>query len=242
MLRNLSGLKGDTIKTAEGEVGKVRDVYFDDSDWVVRYFVVSAEPWLGRQQVLLSPEAVSETDTHAHSLKANLSMEEIRNSPSVSEELPVSRQAQRKLAEHYGWAVHWNPHGTPTMAGFKHAEKHAAAPGGNSGNSAVRSAKEVTGYGIMAIDGSIGHVEDFIFDESWNIRYVAVDTRNWLPRRKVLIAPHWIELVSWAERIVCVELSQKTIRQSPEYDPTAPINREYETKLYDYYGRPKYWA
>ena len=57
----------------------------------------------------------------------------------------------------------------------------------------LRSANKVTGYRIGATDGDIGHVEDFIIDdETWEIRYMVVDTQNWWPGKKVLVAPQWI--------------------------------------------------
>jgi hypothetical protein len=105
----------------------------------------------------------------------------------------------------------------------------------------LRSAAHVTGYHIEATDGEIGHVEDFIIDdETWEIRYIVVDTRNWLPGKKVLIAPRWIDRVSWNDSKVYVSLSREAIGNAPEYHPDT-LNREYEGKLHDHYNRPKYW-
>ncbi|HEY5074033.1 MAG TPA: hypothetical protein VII34_05000 [Pyrinomonadaceae bacterium] len=99
------------------------------------------------------------------------------------------------------------------------------------------------GYYIGAKDGDIGHVQDFIIDDqTWAIRYMVIDTINWWPAKKVVIAPQWIERVSWAQSRVYVDLTRESIKQAPEYDATAIVNREYEDSLYDYYGRPKYWA
>ena len=98
------------------------------------------------------------------------------------------------------------------------------------------------GYKIHAEEGQIGHVEDFIVHEDdWAIRYMVVDTRNWLPGRKVIIPPDWIKDISWMDSEVLVDVSKEVVKESPEFDPAAPVNREYETRLYDYYGRPKYW-
>jgi len=106
----------------------------------------------------------------------------------------------------------------------------------------LRSTNELLGYDIEATDGEIGHVEDFIADEeSWIIHYMVVDTRDWLPGKKVLVSPLWVDYISWAGSRVHVDLTRKMIKDSPEFDPKAPVNREYEERLYDYYGRPKYW-
>jgi len=110
------------------------------------------------------------------------------------------------------------------------------------GDNHLRSVNEVRGYRIQATDNEIGHVEDFIMDdESWAIRYMVVDTLNWLPGRKVLVSPMWITTISWTDRKVAVGMNREQIKDCPEYDPAIPVNREYEEQLYDFYGRPKYW-
>jgi len=106
----------------------------------------------------------------------------------------------------------------------------------------LRSERQVLGYRIQARDGEIGRVDDFVLDdEEWNFRYLVVNTRNWLPGRKVLVAPLWAEKIRWTEHSVFLDLTRQEVRDSPEYDPGAPVNRRYEERLYDFYGRPKYW-
>jgi hypothetical protein len=110
------------------------------------------------------------------------------------------------------------------------------------GDPHLQSANEVINYYIEAKDGDIGHVEDFIVeDQTWVIRYMVVDTRNWLPGKKVLVSPQWIKEVSWANARVYVDLLRDTIKNSPEYDPVVPLSREYEHRLYEHYDRQKYW-
>jgi uncharacterized protein YrrD len=106
----------------------------------------------------------------------------------------------------------------------------------------LRSAREVIGYDIQALDGEIGHVEDFLVDDrTWAIRYLIVDTRNWLPGKKVVVAPEWVEEVSWSDSKVVVSLTREQIEHAPEYDPSRPLEREHELRLYEHYGRPTYW-
>jgi hypothetical protein len=121
-------------------------------------------------------------------------------------------------------------------------EEAACKSSENSKDSHLRSTDEVNGYFIEAIDGEIGHVAGFVIDdETWAIRYLEVATRDWLPGKKVLVPPSWIESVSWADSKVSVELDRETIKSSPEYDESAPITRGYEDQLYRHYGRPPYW-
>ncbi len=100
----------------------------------------------------------------------------------------------------------------------------------------------MTGTG-QATDGQIGHVEDFIIDdETWAIRYLIIDTQNWLPGKKVLLSPRWIESVSWDESKVFVSISRKAVEQSPEYTEESLLTREYETGLHKHYNRQGYWV
>ncbi len=110
------------------------------------------------------------------------------------------------------------------------------------GDPHLRSTKEVAGYRIGAADGEVGHVEDFVVDdEEWAIRYLGVDTRNWLPGKKVLVSPRWVSEVSWTRREVYTDLESSEIKSAPEWDPDAPIDYEYEIRLHEHYGRPPYW-
>ena len=106
----------------------------------------------------------------------------------------------------------------------------------------LRSTHDVRGYHIQAADGEIGHVEDFMIDdETWAIRYLIVDTRNWWPGKKVLISPQWIERVSWSDLKVFANLSREAVRQSPEYQTESLPTRDYEIGLHLHYDRLGYW-
>ena len=106
----------------------------------------------------------------------------------------------------------------------------------------LRSARDVTGYYIEATDGDLGHVEDFLVeDATWAIRYMIVDTRNWWPGRKVLVSPAWISGVSWTDSKVRVDLSRAQIESAPQYDPSQPLAREHEERLYEHLDRRRYW-
>jgi hypothetical protein len=153
------------------------------------------------------------------------------------------------LHTYYGWTPYWRG-GLPTFGlGAAAAAETIAGElqqkdeeDEQESDPHLRSTREVIGYHIQARDGEIGHVEDLIVeDETWFIRYLVIDTRNWLPGRKVLVAPAWAEQISWIHRKVYLDLGRESIKNSPEFDPSIPVNREYEVQLYDFYGRPYYW-
>jgi hypothetical protein len=176
-------------------------------------------------------------------------MEQVEHSPHISTDEPVSRQIETDLHTYYGWTPYWRrglpPFGLGAAAAAEtlaRAAKEKDEKDEQKGDPHLRSTREVIGYHIQARDGEIGHVEDFVIDdEAWFIRYLVIDTRNWLPGRKVTLAPTWAEQVSWFERKVHVDLNRETVKNSPEFVPSMPVNREYEVRLYDYYGRPYYW-
>jgi len=106
----------------------------------------------------------------------------------------------------------------------------------------LRGMYAMTGCHIHAADGEFGHVEDFVIDdESWKIRYLIIDTRNWWPGKRVLMSPQWVERVNWTEAKISVALPREMIEQAPAYTADAPITREYETALYRYYQHERYW-
>jgi hypothetical protein len=191
-------------------------------------------------------------------IPVDLTRDQVKSSPDINTELPVTRDQEAALHRYYDWPPYWG--GIPATAGTSDALAYwptpiaadqipsAQAAGGTAvearpADHHVRSTKEISGYHIRATDGDIGHVHDFVVDDgAWTVRYLIIDTRNWIPGRKVLIATDWVEGIHWNDRKVEVGLTKEGVKSSPEFDPEAPVNRRYEETLYDYYGRPKYWS
>ena len=113
---------------------------------------------------------------------------------------------------------------------------------GDSDDPHLRSTKDVDGHAIEALDGEVGHVEDFVIDdEDWTIRYLIVGTRNWWPGKRVLIATRSVDRISWADSTVYLRLKRETIQRSPEYSEGLLISRDYEAKLHRHYDLEGYW-
>jgi len=251
MFMNTKHLKGVVIRATDGDIGTVDQAYFDDVTWAIRYLTVDTGGWLGGRQVLISPISVVRTDWQANWLNVALTKEQVETSPDIDTHQPVSRQHEAAFLQHYGYPCYWEdpylwapalyPMGLAIPPDFSR-EATADKIGKQATDSHLRSTKAVTGYYIETTDGPIGHVDGFLVDdEAWAIRYVEVATRNWWPGKKVLVAPAWIERVSWAESSVYASLSREVIKNGPEYVESMPITREYENRLYRHYGRPPYW-
>jgi hypothetical protein len=249
MLRSIKDLYGYRILGKDGDIGWVHDFLFDDHAWTIRYLVVDVGTFLPGRKVLVIPAALGKPQWKTNSFPVKLSKEKIKNSPDLDVDRPVSRQHEAEIHKYFGWGPYWllgGPHGIDAISTYhpnlKKEKGKILSPAKKEGDPFLRSTKKVTGYRIQATDGDIGHAEEFIADDShWSIRYMVVDTRNWLPGRKVLVSPFWIENISWEDSKVYVDLSKEKIKESPRYDASAPVNRKYEERLYDYYGRPKYW-
>jgi hypothetical protein len=240
MLLSASNLLRSRLAARDGEMGRVRDFLFDDRTWAVRYLVADTGTWLPDRQVLIAPSALGQPEPDVDSVHVNLTRDQIKDGPPLALDAPVSAQMEIDLHSYYGWPPYW---ARPEAHGRDSLGRPAGVDDPTVGDSSLRSLQEVKGYDIQATDGAIGHVEDAILEvEDWWLRYMVVDTRNWLPGRKVLISPEWIRSIRWADGNVHVEMTRDRIQASPEYDPALPVNRAYEEKLYDFYGRPRYWA
>jgi uncharacterized protein YrrD len=246
MLNKSKTLEGHKLDGLDGQIGNVKEFYFDDRHWAVRYLVANTGSWLAGRQVLISPYAlVAVTGTEQH-IAINLTKKQIEDSPSLDSDKPVSRQFEIEYNGCYGWPMYW---GGPGMWGASpslvrdHGPWKKTQPAKKGSDAHLRSTREVRGYNVQATDGEIGHVEDFIIeDETWAIRYLIINTHNWWPGKKVLISPQWIESVSWGEKKVFVNLSRETIKHSPEYSEDALLTRDYESGLHRHYQRHTYWV
>lgn len=242
MLRNLKQMQGRSLRARDGNVGEVKDVYFDDQSWTVRYLVVATGSWLKDRDVLIAPRALQPLSDQPDIVPVDLTIEQVRSSPPVDTRQPVSRQHEEALHQHYGWPVYWSPGPTtsplpiPPATTSETVTTGVDAPVVRQTDPSLRSARETLGYHIEANDGKIGHVEEFLFDDvAWVVRYLVVDTRNWLPGKKVIVAPQWIDAVDWARKSVVVSLSRASIKESPAYDPSAPWDPTYGTLLEGHY-------
>jgi hypothetical protein len=240
MLRNASEILGYQLLATDGDIGRCYDFLFDDQQWTIRYMVADTAKWLPGRKVLISPLSLGPPLWADKKLPVALKKEEIESSPHLDKDAPVSRRYEIQWADYYRYPHYW---GLETIWGIRHYDvprKQAADQDETTEqDNQLRSVKEVRDYNINAIDGAIGHVEDFIVDDTnWTLRYLAIDTRNWLPGRKVLIAPAWVAAIRWADRDVDVRMNKSAIENSPAYDPHQPVNLAYEARLYDYYGRP----
>jgi hypothetical protein len=245
MLSTVKTLKGHKLESLDGEIGRAKEFYFDDQYWTIRYLVADTGNWLSGRKVLISPYALESINQEDHHIVVDLTKKQIESSPSLDSDQPISRQFEDNYYGYYGWPMYWGgPYAWGQYPVLMRDQEQWSDPkhGEKAWDPHLRSTHEVSGYRLHAADGEIGHVEDFIIDdETWAIRYLIVSTRNWWPGNQVLIAPQWIERVSYSESKVFINLTRETIKASPAYSEKSLLTRDYETELYRTYDRPGYW-
>lgn len=214
MLRPATNLENLRIRASDGHIGQVHDWLFDERNWLVRYLVADTATWLPGRRVLIPTSSVGKVDQQSEDMPVEMTQQEIKESPSIAEDEPVSLKLEKRLNEHYGWPAFG---GGGSVA--QPAEDQNQEPG-----TTLRSVREVRGYELHGIDGDLGIVHDFLIDDdTWTIEQIVVDTRKWLPGKKVLAAPQLVEGMSWKGKTVHLDLFRENIVKRPDYDPARPV-------------------
>jgi hypothetical protein len=226
--RLVNGLRRDTVVAVDGPLGTLDDLYIDDRDWTVRYFVVDTGDRLPGHRVFIAPGAVESEKISDAGIPVALDSEQVRGAPGVETDLPVSRRLEQACADYYGcpryggslslWGAASVPPGAHPGKAVHTGEpaRKLASAERAAQESHLRSGLELVGYGILARDGTAGHVEDFLVDDrGWAITDMVVDTRDWLPAKRVLVSPDAVDSIDGARRAVLVRLSRNEIAHSP---------------------------
>jgi hypothetical protein len=242
-------LKGYALKATDGRIGDVSDFLFDDATWKIRWLVIDTGFWLPGRKVLVHPSAITGADHPIRELAVDLTKVQVKASPDIEQDAPVSRAMESSLYDHYGWDPIWGGgfYGVGAMATPLSARPYfggtamlgADHAGGrlDDADPHLRSIASVTGYHIHATDGPIGHLENILVEVGdWTVRYLVVDTRNWWAGQQVLIAPPAVQEIVWPDRRIRLNLSRDKIRTSPPWDPAMVIDPAYDARLQSHYG------
>lgn len=233
MLRSIKQLYGNKLGASDGEIGHVKDFYFDDQNWAIRYLVADTGSWLAGRQVLISPHSLGRLVQVEKVLRVNLARKQIEQSPSIESHKPVSRQYEEEYYRYYGWPYYWRGDALWGMSGFPILELPAKPLSINSSSTIgpqqepadphLRSTQAMNGYHIRAGDETIGHVCNFMMDsQSWAIRQLVIKTGHRLSGKEALIETKNVDRISYDESTVFIHLSRESVEQSSEHD-LAPV-------------------
>jgi len=228
MLQNIKDLYDDKLAASDGPIGHVKDFYFDDKSWVIRYLVADTGSWLTGRLVLISPHAFGALDAKGKLLHVNLAKAQIEKSPSIESHKPVSRQYEEEYHRYYGWPYYWEGDGLwggmrdfPILElppKFASVEPPAATgPKTERADAHLRSTQAVNGYSLQATDGFAGHVCDFMMDDkSWAIQQLVIKVGHRFTGKDVQIPMSQIDRISYQDSTVFVKLTKDAVEKSPE--------------------------
>ena len=246
-LLNQKELFSFAAQAVDGELGHVKDILFDDVSWRARYLVTDPRKWLPSANVLLSPYSVSGWNFDKNLLFFNLDQEQVKDSPHISDDPPVSRQEEERLAHFYGWPSYWtSSYGTSQLnigSRFSSAFNDVDFPpeieevldSRFQGDPNLRSLKEIKGYNVMTTTGEQGKVSGFLLDTvSWELPYLIVDCGGWLSYDYAIIPNFLIASVNWENRVLKLTISKEMLEDAPR-TPVENLVGTREEKLLQYY-------
>jgi hypothetical protein len=223
----MNRLYGYKLGALDGPIGHVKDFYFDDRAWKVRYAVADTGSWFRGRLALLSPLAFGELDAREKTLRVNLTRQQIASCPSIDSHKPVSRQYEERYYQYYGWPYYWQDSvwgmgGFPVLTELPEpfvGERPGKAAEQKNADAQLRSAHVVGRFKVRARDESIGRVADLVVnDQTWSVQNIVMHTGPWLSGKNVLIAPEEIDRISWNESTVFVKSSKEELLHAPPHD------------------------
>jgi uncharacterized protein YrrD len=211
MLWTIGDLPGYEVRARDGTAGHVHDLYFEDRGWRVRYLVVQLGSWLHDRRVLLAPGAVDVRDPRERTLSVAMTREEVEACEPARAAPTVSVEKERRYRNYVTWPALWlsayamNPADGALPPDVEWP--HDAEP--EDGDCHLRSAAAITGYSVLATDRPIGRVHDFALTDDWRIEDLVVETGTWPHHETVMVAPYWVERVSWEMSSVVLSISSE---------------------------------
>ena len=223
MLKNIKDIYGTTLAATDGEIGHVKDFYFDDVSWIIRYLIVDTGSWLPGRLVLLAPHAFDGFGPDGDTLRVRLTREQIENSPSIESQRPVTRQHEKDYYHYYGWPAYWDSTGpwgltdVPVLAPALVLDEQEEKEMDLNDDVHLQSTRSITGYEIEAADGILGSLSGFLVDhKSWAIADLIAATGKWYDGKHILICPKSVKNINYGLAKVSVKLTRADLQRTHE--------------------------
>jgi hypothetical protein len=203
------------IAAADGHLGHIHDLYFDDQRFSVRWLVADVGHWLPGRRVLISPSQVGMVDLFAAVIPVKLTKDQVRHSPPGDTALPVSAQRQSEVARYYGLLSYEDPLGIWAPVLFP-AGKPEAAAADQHHDPHLRSAREILTYAAHCRDGVLGSVSEILVNpRKWTLEAFVARLGEGALARHVMIAPGKVALISYEQRYVRFDLARADVPKEP---------------------------
>ncbi len=245
MKQSLKRLKKFTLQATDGDKGKVKNFLFDDETWVIRYLEADLGNFFSEKRVLIPRDQLGKPLWDEKHFPVHLTIKEIENSPGLDHDMPVSRQYETQLLAHYQVQPYWPEAvagyaGRESLLGPDYPFKTPRRTGDeNEESTNLRSFSEVSGYYIKASDDQFGHIDDLIIDDNtWQIVFAVIDTKNLTPWSKEVVIPvELLEEISFMDKEVRINLPKEEIKNAPEYDSSKDWSHEHEEEVYSFFRK-----
>jgi hypothetical protein len=212
MLHLTSKVRGAPVRAVDGEIGTVEDFYFEQRHWTVRYLLIDTGKWMSGRRVMISPLSVRGSWSSSE-VPVSMTKEQVWHSPSLDVSQPLSRGLEMDILGYYGHPLYW----------MELPAAETEGPTVDPDAERLRSTRDITGYHIQALDGEVGHVDDLLIGEqSWRIRYLHVDTSNWIGGKSVMVSSNVLEWIDSATGRLRVRLTRAEVQRSPSFDAIEP--------------------
>jgi hypothetical protein len=248
---SIKHLFGFNIQATDGEIGSLHDVLVDSRQWRARYLVVDTGGWLFGRKVLIAPVAASEPDMASELLPVRLTKQQIKDSPDIASDPPLSREQEIAYNDYFRWPHYWiggGNVGSGNLDGIAEAPVWGPAIAEDSpGVSALpsherdyhlRSVRNVIGHTLRRSDEELGEVEDFLLEGStWDVPYLVAAISEDGGDRRVLIPARMVQSIGWPEQEVSVDLSAQFLAAAPPFDESVLRDSEFLDSVAAYYSR-----
>lgn len=210
MLISIKDLIGNRLGASDGEIGCIKDFYFDDKHWAIRYVVADTRGWIEGRQVLLSPHAFDRLPRTGKTLPVHLTRTQVEESPPMETHQPISRKYEEEYYRYYGWPYYWQGSAVWGLGGFPILSAKTKPFAGEK-SAPIRSQQHpppthlqsvlaILGYQIQVGTEITGCVTDFLMDDkSWVICQIAVNTGSRFSGKRVFLSPAQVARLSWDE-------------------------------------------
>ena len=215
MLESTHLLTGFSLATEDGEIGSIKDFYFDDQYWNIRYLVVETGNWFFGRKVLISPHAIQGLAWENRQLKVNMTKDQVRSSPSIDTDLPVSKQLEKKLNDYYAWPNYGRAGlGYPTTGMVKVSRTIKSDVEDDTGaDPHLRSYRHVRDYKVYNPEGFLGETADFLVDTvDWNLPYLVIEMADAPGGAMIAIPSNQIASIDFSTYAVSVTLPKEELK------------------------------
>lgn len=206
MLIAAKHMYGTPLEATDGTVGTLYDVLFDDQSWTLRHLVATTDRWFFGEQVLLDLADLDRADWSEPRLWLRLTKDQVRECPTIKSDRDLANQPAIEAAL--------------MLVSEAYSTNIVDAEVDTGSEPHLCSTKMLTGMHIQCADShSLGHVEDFLVDDqTWCVRDLVIDTRNWLPGKRVLIEPALVKSIDWEDREIFLFQPRDQIEHRPAYE------------------------